>query len=142
MSEVPVLPFVKPGMKRPPPGARAPRSNVSVAWSSQRNEPVEVVAPDRYCADRLLEFAAPIVPAGLVPGAALIVRLHPPLAARGGWWVLEVLSLLDRWLESVPLPCAKVLYGGQSYLIRSPIEAAEHGAARRSAFPAPHAFAD
>ena len=140
MSEAPVLPFVKPRTRRPPPTACAPRSNARAARTSERDEPLEVVRPDRYCADRLLEFAAPIVPAE--PGAALVVRLQPPLATRGGWWVLKVLSLLDRWLESVPLPCAKVLYGGQSYLIRSPIEAAEHGAARRSAFPAPHAFAD
>jgi hypothetical protein len=55
---------------------------------------------------------------------------------------LEVLSLLDRWLASVPLPSAKVLYGGHSYLIRSSIEAAEHGATPRSAFPAACAFAD
>ena len=142
MSEAPVLPFVKPGMERPPPAACAPRSDVSVVWSSEPTEPVEVVTPDRYCADLLLEFAAPVVPAELVPGAAWIVRLQPPLPARGGWWVLEVLSLLDRWLESVPLPCAKLLYGGHSYLIRSSTEAAEHGATPRSAFPAPHMLAD
>ena len=94
MSEAPVLPFVKPGMKRPPPTARAPRSNALATWDSESDQPFEVVMPDRYCADLLLEFAAPIVPAELVPGAALIVRLRPPLAARGGWWVLEVLSLL------------------------------------------------
>jgi len=134
MSEAPVLPFAKPRNKRPPPAARAPRS--------ENDQPLEVVTPDRYRADLLLEFAAPIVPAELVPGASLIVRVQPPLAARGGWWVLEVLSLLDRWLESVPLSCAKVLYGGHSYLIRSSTEAAEHGAAARSAFPAPRAFAD
>jgi len=142
MSEAPLLPFVKLGIPRQPVAARASRSNVSVAWSAERNEPVEVVTPDHYCADLLLEFAAPIVRAELVPGAALIVRLRPPLAAMGGWWVLEVLSLLDRWLASVPLPCAKVLCGGHSYLIRSRFEAAAHGAAARSAFPAPHAFAD
>jgi hypothetical protein len=51
------------------------------------------------------------------------------------------LSLLDRWLESVPLPCAKVLYGGHSYLIRSSIEAAQRGATPRFAFPARHALA-
>jgi hypothetical protein len=70
MSEAPVLSFVKPGMKRPPVAACVPRSNVSVAWSSECDEPVEVVMPDRYCADLLLEFAAPIVSAELVLGAA------------------------------------------------------------------------
>jgi hypothetical protein len=71
----------------------------------------------------------------------LVVRLQARQAARGGWWVLEVLSLLDRWLESVLLPCAKVLYGGHSYLICSSIEAAQRGAAPRFAFPARHALA-
>jgi hypothetical protein len=84
MSEAPVLPFVKLGIPRQPVAARAPRSEDSVAWNSEFNEPVEVVTPDDYCVDLLLEFAAPIVPAELVPGAALIVRLQPPLAARGG----------------------------------------------------------
>ena len=50
--------------------------------------------------------------------------------------MLEVLSLLDRWLESVPLPCAKVRYGGHSYLIRSSIETAQHNEAARFAFAA------
>jgi len=142
MSEAPVLPFVRPGIKRPSPAACAPRSNARAAWSPERVPPLEVVTPDRYCAELLMEFAAPIVASELVPGAGLIVRLQPPLAARGGWWVLEVLSILDRWLESVPLPCAKVLYGGHTYLIRSSVEAVEQAPTRRSAFPAPHAFAD
>jgi len=132
MSEAPVPPFAA--------STRLP--NDLAALSSESAQPVEVVTPDRYCADLLLEFATPIVPAELLPGEALIVSLQPPLAARGGWWVLEVLALLDRWLESVPLPCAKVLYGGHSYLIRSPIKAADHGATPRSPFPIPHAFAD
>ncbi len=33
-------------------------------------------------------------------------------------WVLELLSLVERWLEAARLPCAKVLYGDRSYLIR------------------------
>jgi hypothetical protein len=60
--------------------------------------------------------------------------------------MLEVLSLLDRWLESVPIPCARVFYGGHSYLIRSSIETAQHGATQhgptsRSTFVATHALA-
>ena len=132
MTEAP-SPFVKPAMKRPPPAACAPRSGSSVAWSPERDEPVEVVAPDRYCADLLLEYAAPIVPAELLPGAGWIVRLQAPPAGKEGWWMLEVLSLLDRWLESVPTPCARVLYGGHSYLIRSSTETGQHGPASRSA---------
>ena len=142
MTEAPILPFVKHASKCASPAARVPRWSPAIGWGSECDQPVEVVAPDRYCANLLLELAAPIVPTELLPGAALIVRLQPPLAARGGWWVLEVLSVLDRWLASVPLPCAKVLYGGHSYLIRSSIETAERGATPRPAFPAPHAFAD
>jgi hypothetical protein len=32
--------------------------------------------------------------------------------------VLELLSLVQRWLESARLPWVNVLYGGRSYLIR------------------------
>jgi len=42
--------------------------------------------------------------------------LQPP-KERG--WILELLSLIERWLESARLPCAKVLYRGRSYLIRT-----------------------
>jgi len=34
-------------------------------------------------------------------------------------WVVELLALVERWLESAPLPRASLLYGGRSYLIRS-----------------------
>jgi hypothetical protein len=134
MTAVPLLPFVRPGMKRPRPVPCTPRSDSSVTSSPERNQTVEVVTPDRHCADLLLEYAAPLVPAELVPGAGWIVRLQPPPAGRGGWWMLEVLSILDRWLESVPLPCARVLYGGYRYLIRSSIETAQHGTTPLSAF--------
>lgn len=50
-------------------------------------------------------------------GPGLIVRLQPPSADPG--WVIELLTLVERWLESAPLPCASLLYGGRSYLIRS-----------------------
>lgn len=79
--------------------------------------PIEVVAPDSYCSTLLLEQAHPFFPAEIVSGSAWIVRLQPP-SGRG--WVLELLALVERWLDSVPLPCAKVLYGGRSYLIRAP----------------------
>ena len=67
----------------------------------------------------LLEYAAPLFPAEIVSGSAWVVRLQPPT---GGGWVLELLSLVERWLESARLPCAKVLYGGRSYLIRNSLE--------------------
>jgi hypothetical protein len=141
MTEAPQLPFARPAMKRSPPAACRPRSDSAVAWSPERNQPVEVLTPDRHSADLLLEYAAPMVPAELVPGAGWIVRLQAPPAGHGGWWMLEVISLLDRWLESVPLPCAKVLYGGHSYLIRSTTETAQHGPMSRSTFAAAHARA-
>ena len=32
---------------------------------------------------------------------------------------MALLALVERWLESAQLPCAKVLCGGRSYLIRT-----------------------
>jgi hypothetical protein len=84
---------------------------------------VEIVAPDPECAALLLEYASPLFPAELVPGATPVIRLQPPEA--GAQWVLELLAVVDRWLESVPLPCANVVYGGRSYLIRSSLDVAE-----------------
>lgn len=55
--------------------------------------------------------------AKLIKGPELIVRLQPPSTEPG--WVIELLALVERWLESVPLPCASLIYGGRSYLIRS-----------------------
>jgi hypothetical protein len=141
MTAAPLLPFVKPAIRRPPPAACRPLSDLSVAWSPERNQPVEIVTPDRYCADLLLECAAPLVPAELLAGAGWIVRLQAPPVGSGGWWMFEVMSLLDCWLESVPIPCARVLYGGHSYLIRSSIETARPDSAPRSALAADQALA-
>ena len=89
----------------------------------------------------LLEQAAPLFPAEVVYGAdvlegadpvdrsAWIVRLEPP-AERD--WALDLLSLVERWLESCRLPCAKVLYGGRSYLIRASTDGAWFQAAAES----------
>lgn len=82
MGEAPVLPSVKPRTKCPPPIACALRSDFCLVWSSERNEPVEAVTADRYCAELRLQLAVPMVPAELVPGAARIVRLRA--AARCG----------------------------------------------------------
>lgn len=70
-------------------------------------------------------------PAEIVPGSAWIVRLQPP---PGGEWVLEVLSLVERWLDSIPLPCTKVFYGDRSYLIRASTGVARFAGAAESAF--------
>jgi hypothetical protein len=79
-------------------------------------QPIEIVAPDRYCTALLLEYAASVFPAEIVSGSAWTVRLHPPT---GGGWVLELLTLVERWLESAQLADTNVLYGGRSYLIRA-----------------------
>ena len=115
MSSAPSLTFLKRRKKREP-----------AAWSAQGlRPPIEIVAPDQLSTALLLEYAAPIFPAEVVSGTAWIVRLQPP--ASGGGWVLELLSLVERWLESAELPCANVLYGGRSYMIRTSTQLALAG---------------
>jgi hypothetical protein len=114
--------------------------------AARRSQPIEIIAPDRYCTTVLLEHAAPLFPAEVVYGidafagvapdgaesidrSAWVVRLEPP-AERD--WALELLSLVERWLESCRLPCAKVLYGGRSYLIRASTDGAWFRAAAES----------
>jgi hypothetical protein len=96
---------------------RPARPSARPAWSFDGLHRIEIVAPDTECAALLLEYAAPLFPAELVPGDVPIVRLQPPPTGPG--WVIELLALVERWLESAPLPCARLLYGGRSYLIRS-----------------------
>jgi hypothetical protein len=80
-------------------------------------QPVEVIAPDPQCAALLLQYASPAFPGELVTGVPLLVRLQPQQGETR--WVIEFLALIQRWMDAAPLPCAKVLYGGRSYLIRS-----------------------
>jgi hypothetical protein len=115
MSEAPALPSLKRGGKRAA-ARRVARPSLPTAWSSENAQPVEIVANDPYCTKLLLEYAAPLFPAEVVSGSAWIVKLHPPT---GGRWVLEFLSLVERWLEAARLPCASVLYSGRTYLIRT-----------------------
>ena len=84
---------------------------------------VDVIAPDPECAALLLQYASPAFPSELVAGVPLLVRLHAP--SREPRWVVEFLALIQLWLESAPLPCARVLYGGRSYLIRSSMDVAQ-----------------
>jgi hypothetical protein len=114
MSSAPSLTFLKRRKKREP-----------AAWSAQGLRTIEIVSPDQLSTALLLEYAAPIFPAEVVSGTAWIVRLQPP--ASGGGWVLELLSLVERWLESAELPCANVLYGGRSYMIRTSTQLALAG---------------
>lgn len=85
-------------------------------------EAVEIVAPDDYCATLLLDYAGSMFPAKLVPGPARIVRFQPP--PTGGDWVTDLLAVVERWLVSAPIPCARMRRGGHSYLIRGPLDAA------------------
>ena len=95
-------------------------------------QPIEIVAPDRYCTALLLEHAASVFPAEIIAGAAWTVRLHPPT---GGGRVPELLTLVERWLESAQLPDTNVLYGGRSYLICASTDLAEFRAGTDSHAP-------
>jgi hypothetical protein len=112
----PALPFLKRGRKRPPAPGGAPPSSI------------EIVAPDRYCTVLLLEYAAASFSAEIVSGPGWVVRLQPTR----GEWALELLSLVERWLESARLPCANVLLGGRGYLICAPTDGGQISAATGS----------
>lgn len=98
------------------PACPSPRTT----WTSEGLHRIEIIAPDAESAGLLLEYAAPLFLAEIVPGAALIVRLQPRLTEAG--WLIELHALVERWLESAPLPCAMVRYGGRNYLIRPSAE--------------------
>jgi len=115
MTEAPAMPFFERAGKRPSAWRRA-RPRPPTAWSSAHAQPIEIVAPDRDSATLLLDYAAPLFPAEIVSGSTWIVRLLP---RTGGAWVLELLSLVERWLESAALPRATVRCGGRTYLIRN-----------------------
>jgi hypothetical protein len=96
--------------------ARGAGQGPPAAWSSASVRAVEIVVHDPESTRILLEYAAPLFPAEVVSGSAWTVRLQRP---REEGWVQALLSLIERWLESARLPCAKVLCGGRSYLIRT-----------------------
>ena len=77
---------------------------------------VEIIAPDQHCADLLVAGAAGVFSPEIVPGSGWVIRFHAPA---GGEWVLDFLSLIERWMEAIPIPCTKVFYGDRSYLIRA-----------------------
>ena len=76
-------------------------------------------------------------PVEILRGPGSIVRLHPPAGAE---WVLELLALVERWLDSIPLPCTKMFYGGRSYLLRASPGIALHPAAAVAATSGEEAF--
>jgi hypothetical protein len=122
MTEAPALPFLEQvGSTRTAAGsARASRSRGS---GFDGVEAVEIVAPDLYSAALLLVYAVPSFLGEIVPGSAWIVRFEPSTPA--GDWVVELLSLVERWLKSVPLPCAKALHDDRRYLIRASTQGAQ-----------------
>ncbi len=89
---------------------------------------VEIVAPDAACAALLLEYASLVFPGEVVSCAPSVIRVEPPSTGPG--WVIDLLALVERWLDSVPLPCATVLYGGRTYLVRSSARVARFVVAR------------
>ena len=121
MIDVPALPSLARRLTRLPAARRA-RPHPRPRWTSEGLHRVDVVVAAPEHAALLLEYASPIFPAEIVSGSALTVRLQPPT---GAGWVIELLSLVDRWLESTLLPDAEVLYGGRSYLIRSQLDVAQ-----------------
>jgi hypothetical protein len=114
MTEASAPPFLERSKRGSAAGGARP--SLPAALSSGSVEAVEIVVHDRDSTTILLEYAAPLFPAEVVSGSAWTVRLQRP---REGGWVQELLSLIERWLESARLPCANVLCGGRSYLIRS-----------------------
>ena len=121
MTEAPALSFLgQVGSNRTAAGSA--RESRPRGLSFDGVEAVEIVAPDLYSAALLVGYAAPSFLSEIVPGSAWIVRFEP--STPGGDWVVELLSLVERWLESVPLPCAKALHDDRRYLIR----ASSHGA--------------
>ena len=83
-------------------------------------KPIEIFAPDRRSTELLLLYAAPLFQAEIGPGFVWIVKLQPPPTGAG--WVVDFLSLVQRWLESARLPWANIVYDGRRYLIRPSAE--------------------
>ena len=103
------------------PNLASPEAGARSVLAFDGVEAVEIVAPDRQSAMLLVDYAAPTFPVEVVAGPSWIVRFRPPPSA--GDWVVDLLALVERWLKSAPLPCAKMRRGGRSYLIRDPLEA-------------------
>ena len=114
MSSAPSLLFLKRARRHSP------------AWRSQAAPTIEIVSPDQLSTALLLEYAVPAFRAEVVSGTSWIVRLQPPPS--GGGWVLDLLTIVERWLDSARLPCANVSYGGRSYTIRTSTHLALAGA--------------
>ena len=116
MTQAHVLPFRRRRRTYPQPAARAASPPQIIPWNIDGATPIDIVAPDRYCADLLQGQAALFFPAEIVLGSPSTVRLHRREGRTGS---SEVLGVVERWLASIPLPCTEVVYGDRSYLIRA-----------------------
>ena len=106
-------------MSEVPASLLRPSAGQAVPWEFDGIEAVEVVTPDEYCASLLAGAGCAALPGGeSFPVPGWIVRFEAPPS--GGKWVVDLLALVECWLSSVPLPCAKASRGGRSYLIRDP----------------------
>jgi hypothetical protein len=112
MTEAPVLPLhQKPARQGPDRRVAQPRA--PGVPSTERSMPILVSSPDRYCAELLLEEAVKVFPAEIVTDSGWSVRLHPPGGADS---VIAVLSLVEAWMASIPLPSTKVFCGDAAYV--------------------------
>jgi len=114
MKELPalegVVEFAPPGAAPLAAGARR------IAWESAPAT-VEIVAPYRHCARVFFELMGSLFPFELVGnGTSWVIRLQMP---NGSAWEGDLLLLVERWLETCPLPCATIGYGGRRYVFRS-----------------------
>jgi hypothetical protein len=101
-----------------PPGAEPLGANGTTrgVWEVEPAA-VEIVAPDRFCAQLFLELMGSLFPFELVgTGASWVIRLRP---SRESAWEGTLLLLVQRWLEACPLPCATIGYGDRRYVFRS-----------------------
>jgi len=100
------------------PGAAplGPAGATRTAWGGE-SATVEIVAPDRFCAQVFVNLVGSLFPFELVgTGTSWVIRLRP---LRESAWEGRLLLLVQRWLESCPLPCATIEYGGRRYVFRS-----------------------
>jgi hypothetical protein len=101
------------------PSCAAPLGPAGAARGGWEARPatVEIVAPDGFCARVFLELMGSLFSFELVgTGTSWVIRLQPP---HGSEWEGRLLLLVQRWLESCPLPCATIGYGGRRYVFRS-----------------------
>lgn len=116
MTEALSLPLPEDAFDHEQPVSAARTPLRSVPSNDGAGDPIEILAPDRFCAALLLEQAAATYPAELLRRPGWAVRMAAP---SGREWMPEVTALVQRWLDSIPLPCTRVFHGDRSYVIRA-----------------------